>query len=235
MAVAEYPVGIVNPKAVSFIAGTGVSLAYTDLTPDEIDIFDNDLVKLAGAFSQERDLQSIFLEDRDTYLFACAIAKKQLNAGFGGVCPGSGEFGMQLIRPKTVLGRGNWFQYYASAGWNDVFGSAAAPVDLSTTSATYGNPQNRVLLCFPKLVDYTIPKIGEVWFHIGPSDYPIWPIRLSHIGTLFIARLPATPLIVKNGKFYMRGNVEASGVMDGLAPLGLAFCLAEYMTGAGQE
>ena len=44
------------------------------------------------------------------------------------------------------------------------------------------------------------------------------------------------PLIAKNGKFYMRGNVGSSiGVVDGTAPLGLTYAAAEYMTGQIQE
>lgn len=232
---AQFPTGIAKPELVSFIAGSGVALSFENLTPTEIDVFDRDLVKLAKYFGLTKEITDIFLEDRDVYLYAAAIAKKQLGVGFGGSVPGSGQFGMQFIRPKLVLGADTWFQKHTSLGWGNILGSSASPVDFSTTSSTYGNPQNRVLSVFPKLVDYTIPKVGEVWLHIGPSDYPIWPIRFMQLSDLYVASLPATALIVKNGKFYMRGNVEALNVYDGLAPLGLTFALAEFMTGSGQE
>lgn len=232
---AEFPTGIAKPELVSFIAGSGVALSFDNLTPRELDIFDRDLVKLAKYFGLQRELAEVFLEDRDAYLYAAAIAKKQLGVGFGGCVPGSGQFGMQMIRPKLILGADTWFQTYTALGWGNILGSSGSPVDFSSTSATYGNPQNRVIAVFPKLVDYCIPKIGEMWMHIGPSDYPIWPIRFMQLSDLYVANLPATALIVKNGKFYMRGNVEALNVVDGMAPLGLTFALAEFMTGSGQE
>jgi len=228
------PFGVTVPKAVSFIAGSGTSLAFDHLSPDEIDIFDLDLIKLSKYFSQNRDLQNLILEDRDTYLWAASIAKKQLNKGFGGSKPGSGEFGMQLIRSQSVLVAADWLRQYSSAGWQNVWGSSSSPIDLSVTTAL--NPQNRLLLVFPKLYNTTIPKLTEIWFHIGPTDYPIWPTLWGAVGDLYIQGLPWTPLITKNNQFYMRGSVgSAIGVVDGSAPLGLAFCDAEYMTGSGQE
>jgi hypothetical protein len=231
------PFGIQNPGSVSFIAGVGSELDFGNLTPDELAIFDRDLVKLSDYFSFSRDLKTIFLEDRDTFLWAASIAKKQLtDTGFGGALPGSGQFGMQLIRSKTILGAKDWLQSYSSAGWNDIYGSSSSPVDFSSTSTTYGNPQNRVIAVISKLYCSTLPKIREVWFHMGPTDYPIWPIEFRNITDTFIAGLPASPLVTRNGKFWMRGNVgSAIGVVDGTAPLGLTFALGEYMVSSGQE
>lgn len=230
------PSGILNPGSVSFIAGTGAQLDFTHLTPEELRIFDRDLVSISDYFGLSRDLKTIWLEDRDTYLWAASIAKKQLGLGFGGAVPGSGQFGMQIIRSKTILAATDWLQSYATAGWQNVFGSSTSFVDLSTTLATYGNPQNRALVLITKLYSETIPKIREVWFHVGATDYPIWPIEFRSISDLYIAGLPAKPLITKNGKFFMRGNVGSPiGVVDGTAPLGLTFCLAEYMVSGAQE
>jgi hypothetical protein len=230
------PFGIRNPGSVSFIAGVGAALNYANLTPDELQIFDRDLINIADYFSQARDLQGLFLEDRDVYLWAASIAKQQLLVNFGGLVPGSGQFGMQLIRAKTILGAVDWLQSYAAAGWNNVFGSSTAYVDFSTTSTTYGNPQNRVLAVITNLYCTTVPKIREVWFHVGPTDYPIWPIEFRSISDLWIAGLPANPFITRNGHFWMRGNVGSPiGVVDGTAPLGITFALAEYMVSSGQE
>lgn len=229
------PLGVRNPASVSFLAGGGAQ-DWDNLSPDELAIFDRDLTALSDYFSLARDLKTIFLEDRDSYLWAASIAKKQLGTNFGGAAPASGQFGMQLIRPKTVLGTNDWLQSYSNAGWQNVFGSSGSPVDLSSTSTTYGNPQNRVLMIIANLYSTTIPKIREVWFHIGSTDYAIWPIEFRNTSDAWIAGLPAMPLITKNGKFYMRGNVGSPiGVVDGAAPLGLTFALAEYMTGSGQE
>jgi len=228
------PAVITGPGSISLWAG-GIEIAWENLTDAEITIFDRDLVKLAKAFSHERDLQTIFLEDRDTYLYGASIAKKQLAAGFGGVSPASGQIGMQLIRSKTIRGAANWWQSFAAPGWSDVFGSSTAPVDLSTTSAAYGNPQNRVAICFPKLIDRTTPKLLEAYFHIGPTDYQIFPLSFFGVADLFVANLPSGVYVGRNGRFWMRGNIEARDVIEGIAPLGLTFCLAEYMVGAGQE
>lgn len=228
------PAVLTGPGSISIWAG-GIELAWENLTDAELTAFDRDLVKLAKAFSQSRDLQTIFLEDRDFYLYCASIAKKQLAAGFGGVSPASGQIGMQLIRSKTILGAANWWRSYAAPGWNNVFGSSTVPVDLSTTAAAYGNPQNRVAIAFPKLIGRTIPKLCEAYFHIGPTDYQIFPLSFLGVGDLYIANLPAGVYVGKNGRFWMRGNIEARDVVDGIAPLGLTFAIAEYMVGSGQE
>jgi len=228
------PAVLSGPGSISLWAG-GIELAWENLTDPELAIFDRDLVKLSGYFSQSRDLQMLFLEDRDTYLYAASIAKKQLAAGFGGVSPGSGQIGMQLIRSKLILGAANWLQTFATAGWNNIFGSSSVPVDLSTTSTTYGNPQNRVAISIPKLMDIAAPKLTEAYFHIGPTEYQIFPVGFMAVADLFVARLPAAVYVGKNGKFYMRGNIIGNGVVEGLAPMGMCFALAEFMVGAGQE
>ena len=228
------PAVITGPGSVSLWAG-GIDLAWENLTNPEITIFDRDLVKIARSFSQSRDLQTVFLQDRDTYLYGLSIAKKQLAAGFGGVSPGSGQIGMQLIRSKLILGAANWWQSFTTPGWNDVLRTSASPVDLSSTSTTYGAPQNRATLCFPKLIDRTTPKLLEAYFHIGPTDYSIFPLQFFGVADLFVANLPAAVYVGKNGRFHMRGNIEARNIIEGVAPLGLCFALAEFMVGSGQE
>ena len=227
------PVVITGPGSISLWAGA-VELAWENLTDKEITTFDRDLVKLAGYFSQSRDLRTLFLQDRDTYLYAASVAKKQLDAGFGGVSPGSGEIGMQLIRSLTLLDAANWLQTIDTAGWNDIFGTSTEPVDLGDAT-DYGEPQNRVTICFPKLMDICAPKITEAYFGIGPTVYQIFPIGFFSIADLFVAKLPAAVYVGKNGTFYMRGNIIGNGVVEGIAPLGLTFALAEYMVGSGAE
>lgn len=229
------PAGLIRPEDVAFIAGQATVPDFAELDSRELAIFDRDLVKTAGYYASTRDLFSLFLEDRDFYLFAAQAAKKQLNAAFRGAVPGSGDVGIQIIRSKTVLGTTSWFKTYAAAGWNNVHGSSAAPVDLSTTNAIYGNPQNRVLLAFPKLGNLTVPKVTEVWFHVTPTDYPIWPIKFAQLTDLYVANLPHAVLVVKNNKYYMRGNIEGAGVQDATYPFGLTLALGSYITGPGQE
>jgi len=231
---AEAPPGLIRPEEVSAIMGRAAEPEFEALDEEELRVFDTDLTKMAGGFFRARDAFSLLLEDRDFYLYAAQIAKKQLNAGFGGAVPGDNEVGMQFIRPKTVLGADHWFQSITSAGWNNIFGSSASPVDLSTTSTTYGNPQNRVLLAFPKLGDYTVPKVTEVWISIGPTNYPIWPLPFWFQSDVYIHTLPYGVIISKNQRFYMRGNVLGVGQIATF-PFGLALCLGSYMTGAGQE
>jgi len=232
---ATRPAGLIRPGEVAVIMGRAVDPKIRQLDSDELKVFDRDLTKLASVYFRSRDGFSIVLEDRDFYLFACQIAVDQLGGKFAGAVPGGNEVGFQFIRPKTVLGANHWFRTITSAGWNDLIGSAAAPVDLSTTSATYGNPQNRVLLAFPKFGDYTVPKVTEVWINIGPTNYPIWPIPLWHQADVYVTPIPYGPIIPKNERFYVRGNVLAGNTQIAFFPLGLTFCLGSYMTGAGQE
>ncbi|MEM2905007.1 MAG: hypothetical protein QW587_04630 [Candidatus Bathyarchaeia archaeon] len=234
MSEAGWPVGIRDPGSISWAAGNE-DLAFENLTPGELRIFDRDLVKIGKAYSLSRDLLSVFLEDRDTYLYAAAIAKKQLNAGFGGANAGSGKIAMSAIRPVTILGAANWFQTFATAGWNNLWGSSGSPVDLGSTSSTYLNPQNRVVLVIPKIIDYCVPKCLEMYAVVGPTTYPIHSIGFISAGDLFVANLPYSIFVGKNGKFYTRFKTVAAGVQEGVAPLGLMLCLAEYITGSGQE
>ncbi|MEM1557405.1 MAG: hypothetical protein QXI11_00975 [Thermoproteota archaeon] len=229
------PAGLIRAREVSVVSGSAAKPVTVPLSPEELSTFDVDLTKMAGVFFKERDAFSLVLEDRDFYLYAAQIAKAQFNAAFGGIVPSPAEVGMQFIRPKTVLGTIHWFQNIATAGWNDVLGSAGSPIDLARTEATYGNPKDRVLLAFPKLGDYTIPKVTEIWIHIDPTDYPIWPIPLWLQTDVAVTSLPYGALIVKNGKFYVRGNVIAGNTQIALFPFGLTFCLGSYMIGAGQE
>jgi len=230
-----FPNYLRNPSSISMWAGA-VNLDYEPLTAEEVAIFDRDLQRLAGYFASTRDLERVILEDRDIYIYAASLAKAQINvSGFGGLTPGSGQLGMQLIRSKTILGAANWLQTFAAAGWNNLFGTSAVPIDLSSTSTTYGNPQNRVAICIPKLFDITLPKFQEAWFHVGTTDYPIHSLSFMQLADLYVARLPAAVFVGRNGRFYARGNVIGNGVVSGLAPLGLTFALAEYMVSSTQE
>jgi len=229
------PAGLIRPEDVTVITGQAVPPAFSELDSKELTRFDRDLAKMAGYYSSSRDLFRLILEDRDTYLFAAQVAKQQFNTSFGGALPGSGEYGMQFIRSKTILGAPSWVRVFATSGWQDVFGSASAPVDLSTTSPAFGNPQNRVLVVFPKLADLLVPKVREVWFNVAPTDYPIWPINFANLSDIGIAGLPSAVLVQKNARFFMRGNVEGAGQQSAVQPLGLTFALGPYMVGSTQE
>jgi hypothetical protein len=229
-----FPSAIKSPELISVVSGGG-EMAFDNLDGKELQVFDRDLKKIFGYYALARELRDIFLEDRDIYLYTACVAKKALGVRFGGAVPGSGEFGMAIVRPKLILGADSWFRSITSSGWQNYFGSSGSPVDFSTTSTTYGNPQNRVLAVFPKLVDFCLPKVGEVWFHVRTTDYPIWSVRFMQVSNVYVANLPAAPLIVKNGQFYMRANIDARGVNEGLALGGLMFATAEYLAGSGQE
>ena len=226
---AARPPGLIRPEDVNLITGQPTIPDHTPFDSSEIRRFDRDLVKMAGYYHTTRDLFSLVLEDRDFYLFAGQVAKAQLNTKFGGAIAGAGEVGFQFIRPMTIHGTRSWFKNYATAGWNDVFGSAAAPVDLSTTSAAFGNPQNRVLVAFPKLGNLIVPKVQEVRFNIAPTDYPVWPVRFASLTDTYLANLPYAVLIQKNAKFYMRGYIDTTNVIDATYPLGLTYALGPYL------
>jgi len=226
-----------------YIIDGNSELAYVPLTPREVVTFEHDFRRLVYLQAFERDLSRFLLEDLDYYLFAAGVAKGSIgtNAVVNGSTPGNAEIGFQLLRAVTVLNVGIspggtpdllWPQTYGTPGWNNIFGSAAAPVDLSQTGTGAGatNTKNIVLLCFSALLDtVTNPLIEEYRFHVQNVDYPVEPIAWELATDIAYARLSAPVLVPVNGRFYMRGNISAAGT-DGTQLLGLTFGTGAYLT-----
>jgi len=218
-------------------------LAYIPLTREEAATFKRDFERLVYIQALERDLSSLLFDDIDYYLFAAGVAKGSIgtNPSFNGTTPGSAEIGMQLIRAVTVvnvgIGPGGtpdtlWTQTYGTPGWNNIFGSSSAPVDLSQTGTGSGatNTKNIVMLCFSALIDtVTTPLVEEYRFHVQNVDYPVEPIAWELATDIAYARLTAPVLVPVNGRFYMRGNVSAAG-SDATQLFGLAFATGAYLT-----
>lgn len=209
------------------MAGSGAVLEFESLTSAEQLVFDRDLRRLANGFSSlSRDIQSFFSEDRDTYLWAASIAKKQFQVPFNGsLALGSGTFGMQVIRSVTINGTQTWLVSQASSGWQ----SKSWNVNLATSTGTVTNTFNRVVLAIPRIVNYGItPKVKEVRWTVGPTTYAVQPIDWEKATNLFAAKNLATVFVSKNGTFTTDFNVEATGT-DGTAAFGLAFATADWL------
>jgi hypothetical protein len=213
------------------------------LSAIEVATFQDDLTRLAAMQSFERDLSDLLLSDYDALLYALSVAKAQvgLNQTFTGIRAKGGEIGMQLIRAVTVLNAGisgasvpvtQWDQTYASGGWNNVFGSAAVPVNLAQTGVSAGGATNqfsRCMLAFGSFInDQALPLLREYRWHMGQKDFPIQSVAWQP-GTNFIySKLAGVVIIPPNGKFYMRGNLGASGT-DGTQLFGLCFATGDYL------
>ena len=106
----DVPLGVTEPSSVSFMAGSASPPAHQDLNKDELAIFDVDLKRLASIYSSfGQKIGDIWLEDRDTLLWACSIARKQLDVTFRGLkALGSSSFGMQPIRPRYINATQTW-------------------------------------------------------------------------------------------------------------------------------
>jgi hypothetical protein len=218
-------------------------LTYVPLTPDETLGFDRDFRRLAYLQDLDRDLSALLLDDEEFYLYCAGIAKGSIgtNPYFAGTAPMGNQIGMQMIRAVTVRNPGiaspslptlTWPQVWGSAGWQDVFGSAATPVDLSQTGLGTGatNMQNRVMLAVTGLINLNSPPLlQEYRWHIQNVDYAVETIAWEQISSLAYARLANPVIIPVNGRFFFRGNIQPSGT-DGTALFGLTFATATYLT-----
>lgn len=224
------PNGVQNPEEVSFVAGSGASLDYDDLTAAELAVLTRDLRRLAsGTTSLQREIGNLYMEDLDTYIWAAAIAKKQLAVPFRGLLANSsGQFGFQPIRSAYILS-GNpqtWIKNQSSTGWS----ASAFDVNLATSSGNLPNTQNRVILCAPRLANYAVtPKVNGIRFTVGPTTYPVQVLDWYKTTNLYIAKNIGALLVSKNGTFTADQLVEFTG-QDGTALFGLAFGTGDWLT-----
>ena len=221
------PNGIIDASSVSFIAGNQANLAFTNLEEEEIKRFDSDLRRLASVYSKSTALGNIWLEDRDTYLWAASIAKSQLNnVEFRGLgANAAGIYGMQPIRPIYINATQTWIVNRATTGW----AASAWNVNMASTTAGARNTQNRVVLAAPRYANVTTPKTRELRMTVGPTTYPVEVLDWSYIGGLYTAKAIATLFTPKNTTFTTDFNIEFTGD-DGTALWGLAFGLGDWMT-----
>ncbi|MBF6555568.1 MAG: hypothetical protein IVW52_05250 [Acidimicrobiales bacterium] len=225
-------------------------ISSVDLDPTEIATFKRDLSRIATITSLERDLYELLMDDADALQAVAALAKGSIgtNPHFSGLLASGNEIGMSLIRPATVLSNNtvnnsanvapvyNWVHTYTASGWTDVFGSAASPIDLSSTGiATFPvtNTQNRVMVAVIALLNTSpAPQLSEVKFSVDNVVYPVQPIAWLPSTDLFYAKLQGIFVITVNDHFYMRGNVQPSstGGQDATQLFGLTFATGTYLT-----
>lgn len=227
---ADVPSGVVDASSVSFMAGSGVELVSTDLSPKEQAILDRDLARLEEVYTRSSDLAKLYTTDRDTYLWAASIAKNQLgDIPFTGLLSlGSSTYGMWPIRSMymggNVAGAQTWLYNQTSTGWQ----TNHFNIDLSGTTAGIRNTQNRVILCIPRVANYAAtPKVSGVRWTVGPTTYAVQMLEYQNLTDLYIAKLHGAVLIGKNGTATMNALVETTGV-DGLAAWGMAFGTGDW-------
>lgn len=223
------PAGIVDARSVSFLTGTPTPPAHTDLDQAERDLFDADLKRLASFWSRDGagSLGQLWLEDRDTLLWAASIAKKQLqDLPFRGLkALGSSSFGMQPIRSVIINTTQTWLATYAATGWT----TDTWDVNLANTTGTVRNTQNRVTLCATRYVNYAAtPKIKEAQHQVGPTTYPVEVLEWAYIADLLTSKPIGALYIGKNGTFETDFNVEFTGT-DGTALWGLFFAQGDWL------
>ena len=212
------------------LAGGG-SIDVAPLTQDEQHLFDDGMAHLArhvGIVGGSGDpMYQILMDWYPEFLFACKVAKQQLDMSFGGINAGGSQFGMHFIRPR-VFGAAYltayWWQTWAAVGWQNVWGTAAANITMPDTTGA------RALICFPMILSGSAsPKVTEVRFGVEGVDYPIWPIKAwNRIGDIYAATLAGAIIVPPGNGFYMRANIDALG-NDELIPLGLQFSISTYM------
>ena len=218
-------------------------MSYENLDPDEIALFDKELRKLAYMTSLQRDLSSILLSERDTFLVVASIAKKQFGVPFRGL-NGQGGYNMQLIRPVTVLsnipanlggGGGTtpiltWKRYFSSTGWQALFGTPQNPVNLGVSGngnsamTTY----KRVIQVIPYLLSTgPSPRVQEIQVSVLQTTYPVYPISWLKLSDVYLAKLNGTIFVNLNGTWSIQANIGSVG-MDEVIPFGLQFVTSDY-------
>jgi hypothetical protein len=229
---------------ISFLSGTpGAAPAFEDLTSDEIGLFDADLRKLAYVIALQRDLSEMLLSQRDAFLYAASVAKKQLNLAFGGLLKGGG-FNMQEIRSGTILsnlavadggGAGtttilNWKRTFSTTGWQALFGSQTDPVSLGTTgsSTTIRTTFKRVVIAAPYIISTgTSPLFAEIKAFVQQTKYPVYPVTVLKLSDMFVAKLPGLLLGLLDTTFAIEANIETTGD-DEPQLYGIQFVTSDY-------
>lgn len=220
-------------KTPRIISGAG-AIEREDLTPDELELFEDGLQRMArlyGIVSDMKALYDLILDWHDEFLFACQVARKRFDMSFGGVSPGGSQFGMSYIRPK-VFGTANtvvystafWWQTISATTWGDMWGSSSSMVTLPDTSGA------RALIVFPMIFSGAAsPKMHECWFHVEGTNYPIWVVKpWSRVGDVYATTLPGAILVGPGGSFHARGHFDQVGNEE-IFPFGIEFAIATYM------
>lgn len=213
----------------STLAGKAGLPPYEPLTTDELNLFNVDFARLLNWLTDiDVEIARKFNEGKDYYAVAAGIFKKQMNMEFGGLEPSSGQFGIDIIPSYPILAANTWLKTIAGAGWQDFWGSAAAPINGSTTAGSQRGYYIQGLISMAAGC-----KISSLRVTVGGYTYPIVPYQLIARTSKVLKAMTYLPL-TKNilchcgGKFYIRASEEAVGSEE-IVPLGLMFAEYKYL------
>ncbi|HEV2520642.1 MAG TPA: hypothetical protein VGX00_08555 [Thermoplasmata archaeon] len=225
-----------------FASGSG-TLSTVPLSLAEEDAFDDNLEHLAGIQCLPRSLGGLLLDARDLFKTCAELAKAQFDgAVFAGSSAQGPEIGMGLIRAATVRNVGiapatpiveTWVQSYEIGGWTNVFGSSAAPVDLSQYGLGSGPTYTRGRTCVlvDALIDPAVPILmTEINFNVDGVTYPVESLSWLPVVDLAYYKLPYPIFCPVDSRFVMRGNISGPG-MDQTQLFGITYSTGGYLSG----
>lgn len=198
----------------------------TPLTAEENGIFNDEWDAFVTRHFKAREVNDIFMDNRDAVLEACEIAKYELEAGFGGVNAAPNQFGWMPIQPAFLLASGTptyatstWNRYITTAnvtgsyGYTDWVGGSSGSLNTSKYSTL-------VLLGFENPAE--IPKVGGVLAEIKAKKYPLWHFGDAMQADRHVYELP-TPIVIEPTQDIYLQTLNIAAGRDELRPIGVNF------------
>lgn len=202
------------------------------LTTVESDIFNSEWDAFVTRHFVSREVNDIFMDNRDAVYEACEIAKYELEAGFGGVNAAPNQFGWMPIQPAFLLASGTptyatntWNRYITTANVTDSYGYTAW-VGSSSGSLNTSKYSTLVLLGFEDPAE--IPKVGGVLAEIKAKKYPLWYFGEAMRGDRHVYELP-TPIVVEPTQDIYLQTLNIAAGRDELRPIGVNFLTGAQM------
>lgn len=196
-----------------------------DLTDSEKALFESEWDKLWTRHFRFREVNDVMQDSKAAIEEACAVAKYQLEASFGGVNARTNEFGWAPIQPNFLLATAaptyatrTWVKDYETSDvttmWKDYIGSSTTPLKLSK----YGT---MIIVGFADPVE--VPKVDGILARIKGMDYPIWYLNEHFEETDYHVAQLVTPIVIeREQEMYLQTLVGRAG-RDNLRPLGVYF------------
>ena len=198
----------------------------TALTAEENGIFNDEWDAFVTRHFKSREVNDIFMDNREAILEACEIAKYELESGFGGVNAAPNQFGWMPIQPAMLLASGT--PTYATSTWNRYITTSnvtTAPfysdwVGTSDGSLNTSKYSTLVLLGFENPAE--IPKVGGVLAEIKAKKYPLWHFGDAMEGDRHVFEMP-TPIVIEPTQDIYLQTLNVAAGRDELRPIGVNF------------
>lgn len=198
----------------------------TPLTSDENDIFNAEWDAFVTRHFKSREVNDIFMDNRDAIYEGCEIAKYELESGFGGVNAAPNQFGWMPIRPAMLLASGT--PTYATSTWNRYITTSnvtTAPffsdwIGGSDGSLNTSKYSTLVLIGFEDPAE--VPKVGGVLAEIKAKKYPLWHFGEAMQDDWHVYELP-TPIVIEPTQDIYLQTLNVVAGRDELRPIGVNF------------